>query len=128
MRNFYIFLTLLVSINSFANPNPMKTVQIDSHANQFDIILTANPTTGFQWTVGHYDHSFLLLKKSYFVPSTNGSMGAGGKMIFTFNKVGKQSFPDTTVIEFRYARSWESKGGQITKVLVRFEDQNMAGS
>lgn len=95
------------------------TMTIPEQQKQFQITLPANPTTGFQWTIKEFDRQLLRLKKSEYNAPVAKRMGAGGKMVFTFEKI-KDTHPKQTEIVFQYARSWESKDGTLKRVTIDF--------
>lgn len=114
-------LTCLLFLNSLmAFSADTINVNVDANTQQFKITLPANPTTGFQWTLKQYDKSILKLKSSEYQASQTKRIGAGGDMVFTFSRVKKAIYPKSTVMLFRYARSWEHKSGIAKKVVVHF--------
>ncbi|MBI2907360.1 MAG: protease inhibitor I42 family protein [Chloroflexi bacterium] len=71
--------------------------------DQFEIVLDANPSTGFSWAVGDWDESVLELKSSDFVPG--GALpGAGGPAHWLFVAKG----PGRTLFTLEYRRPWET--------------------
>lgn len=99
----------------------VQTVDIAATSKQFVLVLPANPTTGYQWTVKQYDKTRLLLTSSNYRAPDSMRMGAGGQMAFTFSRVKNTPFPKTTRIVFRYARSWEPASGTIKQVDLCFK-------
>lgn len=119
MRILLSFCLLLSSFLSFAAK--VQTIDIAAQNKQFVLILPANPTTGYQWTVKQYDKTRLLLTSSNYRAPDNKRIGAGGQMVFTFSRIDKAPFPKNTRIVFRYARSWEPASGTIKQVDLRFK-------
>lgn len=68
--------------------------------------LSANATTGYQWTVGMIDNSILRQTSSRYIKPRNGLMGAGGAQEFRFTAVRPGSF----FLGLLYQRSFESGG------------------
>lgn len=99
----------------------VQTLDITAANKQFVLVLPANPTTGYQWTVKSYDKSYLLFKNSSYRAPVTSRVGAGGQMVFTFSRVNNLSFPKTTRVVFCYARSWEPASGVIKQVDLRFK-------
>lgn len=95
------------------------TLNVDTNSEQFQVKLPANPTTGFQWTVKHYDKTILQLSNSQYIAPQTQLMGAGGEMVFTFKLVGTS--PKSTSLEFSYARSWEPNSATLQQVNVEFK-------
>jgi inhibitor of cysteine peptidase len=93
-------------------------IHVDGKNNQFSITLSANPTTGFQWTVKQYDKTLLQIKAQDYKASSTQRMGAGGSMIITFSRVKKAIYPKSTIILFRYARSWEPASSGLLKYIT----------
>ena len=113
------FIMMVLSLSASAN----NTLYVDVPKNQstFDIVLAANPTTGFQWSVVHYNQELLTFKHSVYQGPDTKLIGAGGHMLFTFSLNKGKSYPKTTDLFFKYARPWEqSTTGSKQKVTVHF--------
>lgn len=112
-----VFVFLLFSTIAQAASN----MEMPTNSNQFQVILKANPTTGYQWQVKNYDKSlFKLISSTYQKPNTN-LVGAGGKVIFTFQVLKKSNLPSQSTLNFYYARPWEPKAGSSQSVVVTFK-------
>ncbi|VEG89845.1 protease inhibitor I42 family protein [Legionella spiritensis] len=110
---------LLMSTVLFAE----NTMTTDVHPGQkkLTITLPSNPTTGYSWTVKKYDKSlFKLLSSRYLAPKTQ-LIGAGGNMLFVFKIIKATPQPETSVMEFLYARPWEPDKGTLKTVTIRFQ-------
>lgn len=111
-------------VMAFALPlHAQDVLSIDVNKNQssFEIVLPANPTTGFQWSVLSFDKDLLALNSSVYKGPDSALIGAGGHMSFTFGLNKKKAYPKTSLLEFKYARPWEKKSsGRIQKVVVHF--------
>ncbi len=118
MRKLITILLCLFSFALFAEN--ASIIKIEPGTNEFVIRLAANPTTGYQWTITNYNKSLLILKSSKFNAKKTKLIGAGGEMVFNFEVVKAKSYPNSTEILFKYARSWEPKSGVVKKVVVNF--------
>jgi inhibitor of cysteine peptidase len=115
-------LLLGFSMMAYANDNLTLNVNVDKPG--FEVTLPANPTTGFQWSVVHFDKNLLTLSSSnYERPNTN-LIGAGGQMHFTFMLQKGKSYPERTEIVLKYARSWEPESATEKNVVVNFIKTN----
>lgn len=94
------------------------TIHVDGKNNQFIVSLPSNPTTGFQWTVEQYDKQFLQIKEQHYQTHEINRVGSGGEMVFTFSRCKGALYPKSTIIIFRYARSWESALSGVTKAVI----------
>lgn len=106
-----------------AASDPM-TVNVDPKQSKFQVTLSSNPTTGYQWTVTKYDKSLLQLVPSQYIAPQSKLIGAGGQMMFTFELVGGKTYPASTTINFKYARPWEPENGSSKTVTVNFKSIN----
>lgn len=90
-----------------------KTVMITQAQNQskvkvkkdanFQVLLNANPTTGFDWRILSYDSTVIEIKKKSFIKSDTQRMGAPGKQVFKFKAIAA----GTTDLRLIYVRPWE---------------------
>lgn len=113
-----ICLLLLMMTNLYAD-DPV-TIHVGPGEKTFEVSLPSNPTTGYQWTVKNYDTKFLKLLSSIYTPSNSKLIGSGGTMVFSFERLNIGSVPETTLLEFRYARPWEKGSGTSKTVTVTF--------
>jgi len=78
------------------------------------IVLSGNPSTGYEWARALADEDVLLtpIGDPTFVadPAPAGAGGTGGVFIFRF----QAHDPGITLLEFRYARPWESTAEEQT--------------
>lgn len=118
---FVLFLFFSLSV-SYATPSAM-VIHVDNNQNQFAISLTANPTTGYQWQLLTYDKTIITLTSSQYLKN-NSLLGAGGTMVFEFDKVNNANWPKKTEILFQYVRPWEKKTVSPLTVTVYFDDPN----
>ena len=72
---------------------------------QFTIMLAANPTTGYSWTVSRQaDPTVVAPVDSDYQPDPSSVVGTGGHQRLTYQAVGR----GTTTINLDYRRPWES--------------------
>ncbi len=111
---------LLLSFSMMIHADDNLTMNVNVNDPSFIVTLPANPTTGFQWSVVRFDNDLLTLRSSaYERPKTN-LIGAGGQMHFTFARQKGKSYPDSTVIVLKYARSWEPDTATLKSIKVNF--------
>ncbi|STX51638.1 secreted protein [Legionella busanensis] len=116
-----ILLCIITATYAATSYKPM-TINLKPTDTQFQVILPANPTTGYQWTLHNYDRSLLRLVSNQFNPPNSELMGAGGQTVFTFEIINGAVTPSVTSLIFSYARPWENQGGRSQIVTVRFRD------
>jgi len=90
-----------------------KTVMITQAQNQskvrvkkdasFQLLLNANPTTGFDWRIVSYDSAIIQIKQKSFIQSETHRMGAPGKQVFKFKAIAAGA----TDLRLIYVRPWE---------------------
>lgn len=115
---------LLFFLGSVNAATDTMTLNVNAQQPSFQVTLPANPTTGFKWTVTNYDQSLLQLTSSNYIAPQSKLIGAGGQMQFTFALAPGKTYPASTIIQFKYARPWESKKGSLKKVIVNFQNKN----
>lgn len=119
MRQFLAGIFLFFSLA--VNADNTKSIHVQASQKLIEITLPANPTTGFQWKLEHFDSSVLkLLSQRFDAPKTR-LIGAGGVSIFTFKILNDQSRPKSTKLMFRYAQPWEPSSASLTTVAVIFD-------
>ena len=94
------------------------SMNVNKDQSSFTVTLPANPTTGYQWSVVSFDKNLLTLKESKYQAPQTRLIGAGGKMLFTFDLNQGKAYPDKTNMVFNYARSWEPDSGSRQNVIV----------
>ncbi len=112
--------SLLLLCSLCGNAADKMTMHVDKSSAQFVVRLPANPTTGYQWAVKAYDKTLLNLTDSQYIAPKAKLMGAGGQMVYTFERATGQTYPDSTQILFKYARPWEAKDGMLKQVTINF--------
>ncbi len=129
MRKKLFFSWLTIGCFIAADAFSLETqIQVASSAtcSSFEVRLSENPTTGFQWTLKDYDKKrFSFIKDSYVSASTK-RMGASGVHIFYFKQEYDTSCPESTELVFRHARSWEADSAKDTKITVNYSQKNNA--
>lgn len=118
MRKILACILFLYSVVVFS-ADAMK-MQVSLRCQTFDVMLPANPTTGYQWAIKQYDKTLFKLTDSQYITPKSKLIGAGGQMRFRFSCVRGAMYPGSTTMQFRYSRSWEHGGGKIQNVLVTF--------
>ncbi|HHT0592375.1 TPA: protease inhibitor I42 family protein [Legionella anisa] len=118
MKTVFGLLLLSFSMMGYADDNLTMNVNVDEPS--FVVALPANPTTGFQWSVVRFDKSLLTLRSSTYERPKTELIGAGGQMNFTFGLQKSKSYPDNTIIVFKYARSWEPDTATLKSIKVNF--------
>ena len=116
-----MFAGLLFLNSLLASATDLVTLTVNTHARQFTVKLPANPTTGYQWTVREYDKALLKLTDSSYLASHSGMIGAGGTMVYTFERLDGAVWPKSTTLLFSYARSWEPGSGRMEMIRVDFQ-------
>lgn len=77
------------------------------------VILAANPTTGYTWTVEIADEAVVSVTDDGIAPDSEELTGAGGMQ--RFELVGKAQ--GYTTVTFFYARSWETEEEPVYKLV-----------
>ena len=117
---FCLFGAVAMADNKLTNLS--KPILVKASRPLFDVVLKANPTTGYQWYLvpDKSDLSQIVpVDYSYEAPSTK-LIGAPGKAVFKF-RVKKQAVPSELFLAFVYACPWEMAGvkPQIIQVKVQ---------
>lgn len=93
-------------------------ITINTKQENFTITLPANPTTGFLWSVVDYDKEIFDLTNQQYITSKVGLVGAGGNSLFTFKLKKLLSYPSSSIIKFKYSRSWEPKSAMNKEIKI----------
>lgn len=107
-------------VTSYLYAEDVVTISVAPGETSFTVSLPSNPTTGYDWTVTRYDAQLLKLVTTKYTPEKTNMVGSGGTMVFNFERVSGVAIPQTTAMEFRYARSWEKDSGTLQKVVIIF--------
>lgn len=111
---------LLLGFSLIANAGTNLELNVDAKQSSFVVTLAANPTTGYNWSVLEFDKNLLTLTSSQYQKAKNKLIGAGGQMLFTFALNKGKSYPHSTSMTFKYARSWDANSATLQKVTVNF--------
>lgn len=97
-----------------------QVITVTSQQKQFTITLNVNPTTGYRWFLLHYNTN-LIKAVSYHFAANNKLVGAPGKATFTFTPTAQATaVPQSTTLQFEYARSWMPHAATHKNITVRF--------
>jgi|GEM_PF-1941572 len=97
-----------------------KRITLDVPCSRFDVILPANPSTGFRWTIESYDTERFAYLETEYVAATTAQIGTPGTRIFYFKPKVEAMCPESTTLRFSYGRSWEPDSSTLTEVVVHF--------
>ncbi len=106
----------LISISAFAAPS----IIVRPSAPIATVRLPANPSTGYQWTVIHYEPALMRAPSHRYIPQHSGLAGAPGYDVWQF-KFKKTAFGvslKTATVIMEYQRPWEHIQGR--KRIIRF--------
>lgn len=100
--------------------DPSAAIIVDKSNPVFKIILQANPTTGYSWSLKNYDHNLIMpVKHKYYPPKGKKLLGAPGYEKWTFKVLPKGFFVShMTIITLVYVRPWDGQGAQVTNFRV----------
>lgn len=118
MKTIFGAVLLIFSTIVFSAEN--MTINVDKNSKVFMVSLSANPSTGFEWTVYDYDKNILKLKDMSFKASQTSRVGAPGIMNFTFEIINTNNLPKHSEIFFNYSRAWEKNTSELQKVTINF--------
>jgi predicted secreted protein len=96
---------------AFTNPFDLILARV---GQTFVIVLDANPTTGYSWSVVDSFGSRIANVGSAFLRPQSGRVGAAGKQILLF----RATSPGATALTFRYVRPFDSTTFAGAKTLV----------
>ena len=99
------------------------TLHVNASALEFQIVLPANRTTGYVWTLEKYNKKRFHLKESHYRAPNSKLMGAGGEMVYVFQLKKEQSNPKKTYVKLKYAQPWKKSSAIVTMVTVIFDSE-----
>ena len=104
MRFLYVFsVCAFIFVSAFLNADVQEPIMVKV-GDEFEILLKANHTTGYQWRIAQdLDATMLELVGNSYESPTVKRMGAGGQEIWTF----KALKPGKTFLFMKYIRPWE---------------------
>lgn len=134
-RTYCILICTLLMASSLARASlalqpsdPKKSIVISENQQQFQLVLPANPTTGYQWFLTGIDHNLLDPVAERYQASKTSLMGAGGYDIWTFQlKPQAVSVPWITAVKLHYARAWEAQTSEETIYTIVLIGHGKAG-
>jgi len=85
--------------------------------SEFQVLLDANPTTGYSWQIVSYDSAVIKKKTEKYLPSHEDRkiVGSGGQQLFKFKTLAV----GTTELQMIYQRSWERAAEDATHFRVQ---------
>ena len=96
-------MSILVFFGLAVEEQPL-TEGISADGNKLEITMTANPSTGYDWTYTIDGDSVEYADRVYAAtPGTENMVGSGGTYTYYFTAVE----PGTSEITFIYSRSWD---------------------
>ncbi len=107
--------------NFFVNESLMITVtSVEGIPERFMpdkgvVILTANPTTGYEWSYKASAEGILTLEKDDYIPDNTELAGSGGIGVWIFRGAAEGE----VTLTYEYARSWEK--GEKPEATVTFK-------
>lgn len=118
-------LVIILGLFSFAaQANSEKTIHVPASKKVFEITLSANPSTGFQWSLDNFDHSLLKLQSQRYEAPQTKLVGAPGTSIFTFERLDEKLSTKRTKVTLQYGRTWEPSSAMSTTITIVF-DKNL---
>lgn len=111
---------LLLGISLMVDAEVPVQMTVNATDHEFVIILPANPTTGFQWSIVNYDKDLLILSSSSFEQPKTHLIGAGGQMRYVFQLKKGKHYVGSTKLQFKYARTWEPETATVKTIKVNF--------
>jgi inhibitor of cysteine peptidase len=80
------------------------------NGQEFTIVLTSNPSTGYSWSLNDtYNNNVTLKISNEFIASSTEMIGAPGRELWVFKGVGIGS----TKLSFSYARQGDDRTSQL---------------
>jgi len=89
---------------------------IMNYDDTLQVVLTSNPTTGYEWKVDSLDKTVLKITGKTYIPDKvpPGTAGAGGKTIFYFTAAEKGSTP----LKLIYHRPFEKHKDPVKTFVI----------
>ena len=88
------------------------------------VVLDANPTTGYRWSVKNDHPEWIKLQSQQYIRQSS-AVGAGGQRVFEFSLTDMGRQQDHILLMFTYARPWESGQGQTRTLSIRPTHPNL---
>lgn len=98
----------------FALPQIMP-VQYVNVGQTFNVPLSSNPSTGYQWTITNQPQ-FISLADEKYVPDPHppGMVGVGGTQVFTF----VANYTGDGILSFVYSTPWGESGSNYAVRII----------
>ena len=114
MKTYFIFLISVVLLFSLIGcstttitikENNQKEKYTIKKGDNVEVVLNANPSTGYRWQIVNIDNSKLeIVDESYTATQVKRDIvGRGGNKVYLFNAIEEGS----TIVEFEYSRPFE---------------------
>jgi predicted secreted protein len=112
---FLILGLLLMTTKGWAAP---MNIELKPGQQQFDIVVKAIPTTGYQWAAKCYDQEQFKLLSSHYLNKANKKpkMGAPLQQVFRFKLL--KPLQTSQSIMMALARSWEKQDAKIVEYKI----------
>lgn len=127
MRRFYnlalwlLFISLPILAQQQATDTAPQVIQVSQKKPNFSIQLPANPSTGYQWFLQHYNARLIQPLSSTFIHPSNNLIGSPGKSQWEFSaKNAAFIVPQSSKLRFEYRRPWEDTAVKKQTVTVVF--------
>lgn len=115
MKKILFFFLVMLASTAFSDN---ISIDVDPGQSRFLVVLPANPSTGYQWSIKGYDHDIINMIHSEYRAGNQQLIGAPGRMFYTFEIVKGADLPATTVISFEYGRPWEQSSSRQPQIVV----------
>ena len=112
-------------VESALNQDPSADwYEIEPDAGVLTVRLSANATTGYEWTFTSTDESAVELITSEYVEDEADAdlVGVGGTYVASFR--GLKQTADTVELTFSYGRSWEEKPIEMRTLTLSVDQDN----
>lgn len=126
MKIMALFALWLFAVNTSA-AEPL-VLSVGASCSRFDVALSSNPTTGYQWQLKSYNKKQLKVKGMHYLKPSSTLIGAGGKAVFSFSLSPTAPRPSHLNLLFEYKRPWEKKAVAIQPVIVYLLKEKQAAS
>lgn len=98
-----------------------QNIQVKENAPTFTIQLPANPSTGYQWFLMHYNPRLVKPLSHNYTPASTGLVGSAGSSQWQFSAQPTAfTVPQSSKLRFEYRRPWEKSAGQKEEITVFF--------
>lgn len=96
-----------------------KPIVVSKNNPRFQVVLHANPTTGFSWFMQEYNPQLMSPDSARFIPPSKAVPGRGGLAVWTFH-VMPAALRVPTLMHFTlaYARPWSVHDEMLQVVTV----------